>query len=160
MLPRNQIYVRAEDSSLLSVIPTPFTSSVTGDALERAAFLPDNWIPDDDLYGIRRRARRLLAMTGTDRSQSSATALPAGDPRPADTGGIQFGGRDPVLLSEPIVKRGLSHNSPHPSVVPRWKPTAAKRRLGEGSGAYEDSNAVDYDRQPSKRGKLSPGHYA
>jgi len=124
-------------------------------ALGRAASLPDNWIPDDDLYGIRRRARRLLGMTGADRSESSATAPPAGNPRPANTGGIQFGDKDPVPLSEPIVKGELSFRN-SPRVAPNWKPTAAKRRLGEGSGAYEGSNAVDCDRQPSKRGKLSP----
>jgi len=135
----------------------PFTSSVTVSALERAAFLPDNWIPDDDLYGIRKRARRLLAMTGADRSESSATAPPAGDPRPADTGAIQFSDKDPVLRSEPIVKRESSEPRYLP-LVSRRKLTAAKRRLGEGSRACEDSSAVDHDRQPSKRVRFSLGH--
>jgi hypothetical protein len=116
------------------------------DVLKRAASLSDDWIPDNDLYNIRRRVHKLLSMTGINSPEPPSTAPPTGESHSGNTASTQFGDKVPGPLAVPIVKRGPSE----PRTLPlsfRRGPTATKRRHEEGSSANKDANVDDSDGQ-------------
>ena len=145
MLSRIQIYVRAQDSSLIRFLIASSFSPVAVNVLQRATSLPDDWIPDDDLYNIRRRTSKLLTTTGMD-SKAPSAALAISDPRPAP-------------LPAPIVKQESSEPQSSP-LASSLGGTATKRRLEEESHTDKDPNADDCGQQSSKRGRFSPDHVA
>jgi hypothetical protein len=137
--------------SLLPIlILSSLTPFVTVDVLKRIADLPGNWIPDSDLYNIRRRAHKSLTRAGIDASEPTSTAPPIGEPHSTNTTATQSDDKACDPLPVPIVKRESSEPRTLPLSLSRGAP-ATKRRLEEESSANEDP---DVDRESSKRGRF------
>ena len=117
--------------------------------LKQAASLPDDWIPEEDLYNIRRRARKLLTVASVASSEPHSTVPVVSESHSIATGG-QPDDTSPAPLLVPIVKQEPVDSEPHTLPPFCQEPTATKRQLGD------QSNEDDCERQPSKRGKFSP----
>jgi len=120
---------------------------MTVNALKQAASLPDDWIPEDDLYNIRRRARKLLTVASVASSEPHSTAPVISKSHSSNTTGGQ---PDAAPLLVPIVKQEPDDSEPQTLPPFHRELTATKRQLGD------QSNEDDCERQPSKRGRFSP----